>query len=216
MPGRRESRPKPAKGRTCMDIPMKADFLHRDVEGSALPFPPDAAAGRSARARLPDLRERAHGERPHDAARAPLTLVRRYPYSAASVFAAWVAPALAGQWLFATASRPMLSTRIDARVGGRYCLTEQRGGRIVEHRGEYVDVTSPHRLVMTLSTPDVDGETRIAIAIAARTIGSALTLTHAGVRPHDIQRIRQRWIGMLYGLGAMLDRADAASHCNDD
>lgn len=195
---------------------MNADFLHHDVEGPFLPFPPDATAGRSARARVPDLRERAHGDRRHDATRAPLTLVRRYPCSAASVFGAWVEPALAGQWLFATATRPMLRTRIDARVGGCYCLTEQRGGRIVEHRGEYVDVTSPYRLELTLSTPDVDGETRIAVAIAARTSGCALTLTHAGVRPHDIRRIRQRWIGMLYGLGATLDRADAASHRNDD
>ena len=188
---------------------MKADFLHHDVEGPFLPFPPDAAAGRSARARLPDLRERADGDHRHDA---PLTFVQRYPCAAASVFAAWIEPALAGQWLFATATRPMLRTRIDARVGGCYCLTEQRGGRIVEHRGEYVDVTSPHRLELTLSPPSVDGEPGFAVATPARTRGCALTLTHAGVRPHDIQRLRQRWIGMLYGLGATLDRTDAASH----
>jgi uncharacterized protein YndB with AHSA1/START domain len=149
------------------------------------------------------------------AALATLRLVRRCPFDAASVFAAWVEPALAGQWLFATASRPMVRTRIDARVGGCFCLTERRWTRIVEHRGEYVDVAPPRRLAFTLSTPDLDGETRIAVDIEPRSSGCALTLTHASVRPDEVGRVRQRWLGMLYGLGATLDLADAGSHRND-
>jgi uncharacterized protein YndB with AHSA1/START domain len=194
-----------------MDDSMKADSLHHDVEGPALPLPPDAATGRTARARLRAPREPARGERWRDASLATLRLVRRYPVAAPAVFAAWVEPALAGQWLFATATRPMLRARIDARVGGCYCLTEQRDGRIVEHRGEYVDVAAPCRLEFTLSTADIDGETRIAVAVVPGGRGCALTVTHAGVHPRHIQRLRQRWIGMLYGLGATLGRADAGS-----
>jgi len=143
-----------------------------------------------------------------------LRLVQRCRFSAASVFAAWVEPALAGRWLFATATRPMVKTRIDARAGGRYCLTEQRETGIVEHRGHYIDVAPPHRLAFTLSTPDLDGETHVAVDIEPRPGGCAITLTHAHVRLDEIRRVRQRWLGVLYGLGATLERADIRSPHN--
>jgi uncharacterized protein YndB with AHSA1/START domain len=194
---------------------MKPDLSRYDPDGPVLSFPPGAASGASAPARSSRSTARARDEPRRAAALATLRLVRRCPFDAASVFAAWVDPALAGQWLFATASRPMVRTRIDARVGGSCCLTERRGTRIVEHRGEYVAVAPPCRLAFKLSTPDLDGETLIAVDIEPRPSGCALTLTHAGVQPDEVGRVRQRWLGMLYGLGATLDLADAGSHRND-
>jgi uncharacterized protein YndB with AHSA1/START domain len=145
---------------------------------------------------------------------ATLRLVRRCRFDATSVFAAWVQPALAGRWLFATATRPMVQTRIDARAGGGYCLTERRKELIVEHRGHYVHVASPRRLAFTLSTPDVAGETLVAVDIEPRPNGCAMTVTHAHIRPKEVRRVRQRWVGLLYGLVATLELTDIRSHRN--
>jgi uncharacterized protein YndB with AHSA1/START domain len=194
---------------------MKPDLSRYDHDWPDLSFPPGSAADAGAPTRSPRSPARARDEPRRRAALATLRLVRRCPFDAASVFAAWVEPAVAGQWLFATASRPMVRTRIDARVGGCYCLTERRGTRIVEHRGEYVDLAPPRRLAFTLSTPDLDGETRIAVDIELRPGGCALTLTHASIQPDEVARVRQRWLGMLHGLGATLDLADARSQRND-
>lgn len=142
---------------------------------------------------------------------ADVRLVRRFDWSAASIFAAWVDPAIAGEWLFATAVRPLASARIDARAGGSFRLREQREGRTVEHRGSYVAFLPPCHLAFTLSTLDHPADTRIDVDIASRPRGCMLTLLHANIHPGHVQRIRQRWIGMLYGLDATL-RAGVSGH----
>src|SRR2546422_8524707 len=43
-----------------------------------------------------------------------------YDAPSARVFGAWLDPEVAGQWLFATASRPMAHAEIDARVEGSF------------------------------------------------------------------------------------------------
>jgi len=205
---------RPSARKTQGNDPMKPDRSRYDHDWPVLSFPLGSASGGSAPTRSTRPRQRSRGEPWGAGEQATLRLVHRCSFDAATVFAAWVEPALAGQWLFATASRPMVRARIDARVGGCYCLTEQRGTRLVEHRGEFVDVAPPRRLAFTLSTPDLDGETRIAVDIEPQPSGCALVLTHASVRPDEVRRTRQRWLGMLYGLGATLDLAGARSHRN--
>jgi len=62
----------------------------------------------------------------------------------------------------------------------------------------------PRRLAFTLSTPDHPTATRIDVDIEPRTRGCVLRLLHANVHADRATRIRQRWIGMLYGLDATL------------
>ena len=181
---------------------MKPELSPYDPDGSISSFPTTSAPDASASTGKPLLT-------PRDGSRrgAALRLVRRCRFDAASLFAAWIEPALAGQWLFATATRPMVKTRIDARAGGQYCLAERRGVGIVEHRGQYIDVVPPRRLAFTLSTPDLDGETLVCVDIGPRRAGCAVTLTHAHLGTDEIMRARQRWLGVLYGLGETLDTA---------
>jgi hypothetical protein len=47
-----------------------------------------------------------------------LRVTRRYGMRPTRVFAAWLDPAVAGRWLFATASRPLAHVQIDGRVEG--------------------------------------------------------------------------------------------------
>ena len=66
-----------------------------------------------------------------------IRITRRFAAPAADVFDAWLDPEIAGQWLFATASRPMTHVEIDARVEGAFRFAEQRDGdREGDHLGQ--------------------------------------------------------------------------------
>lgn len=118
------------------------------------------------------------------------------------VFAAWLDARLARRWLFATALRPLVHVAIDARVGGSFRCTDDRG---VEHAGRYRQIVPPTRLAFTLSLEgDAHAATRVTVEIAGSRHGSALTLTHDGVPRDRASAIAGRWRGLLYGLDETL------------
>ena len=134
-----------------------------------------------------------------------IRVVGRFDAPPDRVFGAWLDPAMAGTWLFATASRPMARVQIDPRVGGSFRLLERSGGTDVEYRGRYVEIDPPRRLVFTLamkSSPEA--ATRVIAEIVPRKRGCELKLTHENVPPDHATRIEGRWAGMLYGLGTRL------------
>lgn len=117
--------------------------------------------------------------------KAPSTVVRitrRFSTSPEQVFDAWLDPATARRFLFATATGQMVRAETDPRVGGKFSFTDRRDGKDVAHTGEYLEIDRSRRLVFTFS---VEGSepTRVTITIAR---------TEAG------------WIGILDGLAAAL------------
>src|SRR5262245_15134443 len=76
--------------------------------------------------------------------RATIRAAAKFRATPERVFDAWLAPAVAGRWLFATAWRPMTRVAIDARVGGSFCFEERTGG--AEHSGVYIEIDPPQRL----------------------------------------------------------------------
>ena len=64
-----------------------------------------------------------------EAAPTTISVTRRFRQSAEQVFDAWLDPAIASRFLFATADGEMRVVDIDARVAGSYCIIERRGGR---------------------------------------------------------------------------------------
>jgi uncharacterized protein YndB with AHSA1/START domain len=134
-----------------------------------------------------------------------IRLTRRFRASPQRVFDAWLDPGVAGQWLFATALRPMTKVAIDARVGGAFRLEDRRGGEIVAHDGRYIEIVPHRRLVFELLAgrhPRLP--TRVVVEISPLKRGCELRLSHEhvpGDRAHDTEA---RWSGMLYGLGEML------------
>ena len=132
-----------------------------------------------------------------------IRVTSRFRAAPERVFDAWLDPAVAGKWLFATASRPMRYVRIDARVAGSFHIAEQRDGD--GHTGEYVEIVPRRRLVFMLRTeerPDV--RTRVTVEIAPLKSGSELTLIHENVPPEHANETEGRWTGILYGLGLTL------------
>ncbi len=137
--------------------------------------------------------------------RAAIRVSRRYTQTPERVFDAWLDPAIAGRWLFATAWRPMTHVEIDARVSGCFRFADRQAGALVEHTGEYIEIVAQRRLVFTLSThrhPAI--VTRVVVELAPWRNGCMLTLTHEDVPAERVQRTQARWTGILYGLGETL------------
>lgn len=144
--------------------------------------------------------------------RLALRVTRRFKTSPERVFDAWLDPAMAGKFLYATPTGQMVRVEIDARPGGRYVIVERRNGEDAAHFGEYLEIDRPRRLVFTLSaeenSPDAD---RIVVEIVPLQTGCELTLTHETSAPADMKdRITQGWVGVLAGLDATLEHSTRA------
>jgi uncharacterized protein YndB with AHSA1/START domain len=136
-----------------------------------------------------------------------VTVSRRFKASAERVFDAWLDPARAGKWLFATPTGTMVRVEIDARVGGSYAVVERRDGQDAVHVGEYLEIERPRRLVFTLSDDESTrtGD-RVTVEIVPLDGGCEVTLTHE-MRPDMAEhagRAEEGWTGVLEGLAATL------------
>jgi uncharacterized protein YndB with AHSA1/START domain len=134
-----------------------------------------------------------------------IRVTQRFGVPADRVFNAWIDPAIAGKWLFATAQRPMAGVAIDARSGGSFRFAEREDGKGETHAGQYIELDRPRRLVIALSEEKRgQGLTRVSVEIVPLDAGCVLTLVHAKVPPENAYYTEGRWTGMLYGLAALL------------
>ena len=137
---------------------------------------------------------------------AAIRVARRFSVPPERVFHAWLEPALAGRWLFATASQPATVLDIDPRVGGSFRFAERYNGARSEHTGEYIEIVPHRRLVFTLAMPDRPHVvTRVTAEISRLKNGCELALTHENVPPDRAGETEARWTGVLYGLDETLN-----------
>jgi uncharacterized protein YndB with AHSA1/START domain len=134
-------------------------------------------------------------------------VVRHISYPAERVFAAWLDPRLASQWLFSTPTGQMVRAEVDARVGGKFTFTDRREGDDVEHTGEYLEIDRPRRLVFTFGVPKYSKNfTKVTVEIEPQGDSCILTLTQ-DVHPewvHFTHRSQDGWTTMVEGLAACL------------
>jgi uncharacterized protein YndB with AHSA1/START domain len=143
---------------------------------------------------------------------APIIVTCSYAAPPERLFDAFLDPAIARVFLFATANGEMVRAEIDPRVGGRFVFVDRRPEMgEVEHVGEYVEIDRPRRLAFNFGLPAFSSETtRVTIDIAADGQGSVLTLTHDGVLPDYRVRTEDGWRRILEGLLPAYDGAKAA------
>ena len=138
-----------------------------------------------------------------------LTVTRDVAAPPEAVFDAWLDPARARAFLFATADGEMLAVEIDARVGGRALIVERRATGDAHHHLLFDEIERPRRLVFRFrADPAKEGEwTRVAIDFAARDDGTHLILTHemdpAWAAYED--QTRHGWTMILANLAATLE-----------
>ncbi|MGB8260506.1 MAG: SRPBCC domain-containing protein [Terracidiphilus sp.] len=131
---------------------------------------------------------------------------RVYSQTPERVFDAWLDPAAAGCFLFATPAGEMTHVEIDGRAGGRFLIVERRAGEEVEHRGEYMAIERPRRLAFRFTVPKYSPlSTDVALEFEAAGAGCALTLIHTGVLPEWAASTEEGWRGILEGLAKVLE-----------
>jgi len=148
----------------------------------------------------------------------PITVrvTHNYNVPAERLFDAWLTPALAARFLFASRTGNVLYCEISPRVGGEFTVTDRRptadGDESffdAQHRGKYVEINRPRRLAFDFSVePYFHLVTRVAIDIVPAGGGCELTLTHdlgdsADARA-NAERTRQGWTRMLGQLEKVL------------
>jgi len=129
---------------------------------------------------------------------ATVRAARHYDVPPERVFDAWLDPAIAGRFVFATPQGQMIKAEIDPRVGGGFTFVDRRPEMgDVEHVGTYVEIERPRRLVFDFAVPAYDPTlTRIAVDFAPSNGGTDLTLTHAGVLEAYVAQTQTGW-GMI-------------------
>ena len=143
-----------------------------------------------------------------------LRMTRRFDASPERVFGAWLDPATARKWLFASPVDELYTAELDARVGGKWSITVRRAGMDYTASGEYLEIDRPRRLVFTFAmlqfSPNSD---RITVEIAPAGSGCMLTLTQADIDIADELRqlppgveggTEKGWNDMLEALAAAL------------
>jgi uncharacterized protein YndB with AHSA1/START domain len=137
-----------------------------------------------------------------------VTVVVRHRYAASPerVFDAWLDPALARRFAFATPTGEMIKAEVDPRVGGKFNFTDRRPDMgDVAHVGEYLEIDRPRRLVFTFGVPQFDpGLTKVTVEITPAGDGCELVLTHEGVLEAYAEGTPKGWEMILGGLEKVL------------
>jgi uncharacterized protein YndB with AHSA1/START domain len=104
------------------------------------------------------------------------------------VFDAWLTPARLGSFLCAGDTH-VSALELDPRVGGefRVVMTGERGSS--EHRGRFLEIDRPRRLVFTWASPATNGvDTPVAITFEAVDGGTRLVLVHEGLSDREMAK----------------------------
>ncbi|MBT9472505.1 MAG: SRPBCC domain-containing protein [Pseudomonadota bacterium] len=137
---------------------------------------------------------------------ATIVVSHRFDASPERVFDAWLDPARAAKFLFATPTGEIVKVEIDARVGGGFLIIDRRPEiGDAEHFGRYVEIDRPRRLVFDFAArKDMKDATRVTIEIVPAGTGCELTLTHEGVWQDYAERTQGGWTMILEGLAQAL------------
>jgi uncharacterized protein YndB with AHSA1/START domain len=94
------------------------------------------------------------------------------------LFDAWLDPISLSQWMRPGAIRST-QARVDARVGGEYEIVMQGDANPIRHRGVYLTIDRPRRLVFTWQSPATeDRETLVTVDFIPRGKATELVVTH--------------------------------------
>ena len=132
-------------------------------------------------------------------------VTRRFDTSPERVHDAWLDVRRVRHW-FGPGLGPVSCVDIDARVGGEFCIVQQRSGEDVEHVGSYLEIERPNRLAFTWRVPPSPESSRVSIDIAGQEGGCEVTLVHEmPVSAASLQdRVEHGWRTMLDAMAADL------------
>lgn len=137
-----------------------------------------------------------------------IQVTRSFRQSPERVFDAWLDPAAAAQFWFATKDGEVIRCEIEPCVGGAFIIVDRRAEGDVEHVGHFVEMDRPRRLAFDFHVPahSRDGS-RVTLDFTPRADGGCdLVLTHAMPAAYANYRAQTAagWGMILDGLGGAL------------
>ena len=111
---------------------------------------------------------------------AVVTVQRDIAAQCEKVFDAWLDPDQARHFLFATAGGEIIRCDIDARVGGRFLITDRRADGDADHHGQFVTIDRPRLLAFLFRGPGTEeGEwSKVTVEFAETPRRCSVTLAH--------------------------------------
>jgi uncharacterized protein YndB with AHSA1/START domain len=130
---------------------------------------------------------------------------RRLAVAPERAFDAWVDPAVASRWLFATPGGEIVRCEIDARPGGAFTITDRRNGEDVAHHGTYLEIDRPRRLAFRFSVPKYSSaQSSVEVSVAADGEGASVTIEGRDVPREWVSQTEAGWRDLLGTLEEVL------------
>ena len=124
-------------------------------------------------------------------------VTRMVPAPVAEVFRWWTEPALIEQWMTPVGT---VEAEVELHVGGRLRIVMRDQSTEIEHRGEYLEVDPPTRLVFTWHSRFTNGTSVVKVTLAPDGDTSTLVrIVHSQLPPEAAASHAGGW-------GAMVDR----------
>jgi len=135
--------------------------------------------------------------------------IRRWlPAPIAEVFRWWTEAEMLSEWMTPFGEAEAF---VDLRVGGGFRIVMRSGDVTIHHRGEFVEIEAPRRLVFTWVSPYTGPEPSL-VTVELEPDGESATqlrMVHGGLPSDVAQSHRDGWGAMLERLRAGLSRNQA-------
>ncbi len=136
-------------------------------------------------------------------------VTRRYDAAIERVFDAFLDPAQAGKFMFATPNGQMIRAEISPRVGGSFVFVDRRPNGDAEHYGTYLEIDRPRKLVFKFAVAKDAAESDVvSIDFLKREKRCEISLTHemsAKFEKHK-DKVAEGWTSILTGLATTLQQ----------
>ena len=137
------------------------------------------------------------------------TVTIKFSATPERVFDAWLDTGMISKFMFGPQLREeeIVSLKLDARVGGSFSFVVRRQGVEIDHIGEYIEISRPHRLVFSWAVREhLPDSSRIVIDIVPLPTGCELTLTQemSSSWADFANQAKAAWTKMLNALAGVL------------
>jgi uncharacterized protein YndB with AHSA1/START domain len=134
-----------------------------------------------------------------------IAVQRRFRAPLERAFDAWLDTQVSKGFLFATPTGEMVRAESDPREGGAFRFVDRRDGQDVDHRGTWLVIDRPHRLVFEFAVDEGD-RSRVELDFSAEDGGTMVTVTHE-LHPdwaEFAQKTEEGWRSILDAMAAAM------------